>query len=201
MFTSRCSAPLAAMLVLLMTLPLCGCPEKAEFWDGEPLDDVRLVLFTTDLGVHPSTAVLSDPNNPFRLGVPNEETKWQLLDFANNSAAFYGWATILAILPHGEAQYYAASRLHAIYNAEELSPAEQPFVRDMAIAGYQALLDYFPNAVSFDPTGTWSFDLATPAYQGIVDLGGSPTGGWVLLATPDGQPVAVKTLVPEPVEE
>ena len=60
------------------------------------------------------------------------------------------------------------------------------WVREIAIGGYQAMLDNFPEARSYDISGRWSWPLAPLAYQGIVDLGGSPEGDWVLVDTPDG---------------
>ena len=44
----------------------------------------------------------------------------------------------------------------------------------MAIDAYQAVLDHFPDDVTFDATVTFSFGLATPAYNGIIELGGAP---------------------------
>ncbi|MEZ4472835.1 MAG: hypothetical protein R3F60_19020 [bacterium] len=66
-------------------------------------------------------------------------------------------------------------------------------MRDLAIAAFQAVLDDFPESVTFDATGTLAFGLATPAYEGIVELGGVPQGGWTLVATADGGRVAVRT--------
>jgi hypothetical protein len=62
----------------------------------------------------------------------------------------------------------------------------------MAIAGFQAVLDEFPDSVTFDSTGTQTFRLATPALMGILDLNGDVNGDWVLVVDQNGDLVAVK---------
>ncbi len=63
-------------------------------------------------------------------------------------------------------------------------------VRDRAIRGFQAMLDHFPEAVTYDVTGTIAYELATPSVKAILELGGEPVG-WILVMGPDGTTVAV----------
>ena len=169
-----------------------ACMDAPTYIDGKDLHDQRLSLYSTKMGIHPNQDVLSDPNNPFLDSPIGEETKWVILEFSNSASAFYAWATLLAQGPTGERQYYTAKQLETIYDQEAVSAAELPFVRTMAIAGYQAQLDHFPDAVSYDPSGKYAFELATLAVEGIIRLGGTVQGGWVLVETPGGNIVAVK---------
>ena len=65
-------------------------------------------------------------------------------------------------------------------------------MREMAIGAYQSVLDNFPDAVSYDSKGKTFFELVTSAFNGIIELGGTPTGGWVLVQGPDGNLKAVR---------
>ena len=96
-------------------------------------------------------------------------------------SSFYLWATLLVREGQGEAQYFAATALSEIYAYGLASEAELPYVRLMAIAGFQSLLDNFPDAVSYNADGVSSYPLAPLAYEGIVTLGGSVSGGWVVI--------------------
>lgn len=196
--TSRSS--LRALLVaaalgsttLSATLP--GCLDAPQNFYGYDLLDQRLVLYRLDMGVHPSKSVLSDPNNPFRDDGVGAEMKWTLLNYANSAAGFYAWATLLATQPNGEHQYYTALLLQRLYDNGEVSETERPFVRDMALAAYAALLKYFPESVSYDPTGTYGYRLAPLAYEGILALGGTPPPGWVVVTLEGGG----TTVIPVP---
>ena len=102
--------------------------------------------------------------------------------------------------PTGEHQYYAGLNLQRIYQAGRAADDDLPAVRELAIAAFTSVLTNFPESVTYDTTGTIAFNLATPAYQGIVDLGGVPRG-WTLVTTSNGV-VAVKTHeVPPPLED
>ena len=61
---------------------------------------------------------------------------------------------------------------------------------DGGSGAFQAQLDNFPDAVTFDVTGKIAFELSTPAYTAMVELGVSPRG-WVLVTQPDGGEIAV----------
>jgi hypothetical protein len=108
------------------------------------------------------------------------ETKWTLESNKDQPghtvACFYVWATELAFDPRGEHQYYTAAALHDMYLRDESRPEDIYAVRDLAIDGYQALLDHFAGSVSYLADGKTTFDLDPLACQGIVDLGGTPNG-------------------------
>lgn len=183
-----------AVSAFLLAPGSTGCIDAPDHLYGYDLLDHRLSLYALDMGVYPSTSVLRDPNNPFRFDGVGAETKWTLLNYATNAAAFYAWATLLATQPNGEHQYYTALTLQRIHDQEEVSAVEKPFVRDMALAGYAALLEHFPESVSFDPSGQVGFRLAPLAYQGILDLGGTPPPGWIVVQLDGGG----TTVIPVP---
>jgi hypothetical protein len=179
-------------LLLAAAVGSSGCYDRANYVYGESLDGLTLQLHDPDVGIHPSQSVLEDPNNPFALNAPGEQTKWQIQSSGDHVAAFYAWATLLARGPYGEAQFYVANDLVAIYQNGEASQEELPRVREQAIRAYQSVLDNFPDAVTYDATGTIAYELVTPAYKGIVDLGGTVRGGWVLVRTANDQERAVR---------
>jgi hypothetical protein len=179
-------------LLLAAAVGICGCYERASYVYGESLDGLTLQLHGEDEGIHPDTSVLEDPNNPFVLNSPGEETKWRIQASGDRVAAFYAWATLLARRPSGEAQFYVATNLVGIYQNGEASQAELPRVREQALRAYQSVLDNFPDAVTYDATGTVAYELATPSYKALVELGGTVRGGWVLVRTSDGQERAVR---------
>jgi hypothetical protein len=143
-------------------------------------------LYSDDVGAHPFKDVLADPDNPFVVSGVGAETKWQLLADGGNVAAFYAWAMLLAREPTGEHQCYAARMAASIAATGATPEAERARLRKIALRGYQAVLDAFPESVTYDALAKTAFRLATPAYQAIIDLGGRPRGDWVVVATPDG---------------
>ncbi len=173
-----------AALVLAASAP--GCLDAPEHFYGYDLLDHRLSLYALDMGVHPSQSVLEDPNNPFRFDGVGSEMKFTLNNYANNAASFYAWATLLATQPVGEHQYYTSLKLQKIHDNDEVTGVEKPYVRDLAIAGFTALLNEFPESVSYDPSGKYAFRLAPLAYVAILELGGTPPTGWVVVETPGG---------------
>jgi hypothetical protein len=179
-------------LLLAAAVGICGCYDQASYVYGESLDGLTLQLHSEDVGIHPDQSVLEDPNNPFRLNSPGAETKWQIQGGGDHVAAFYAWATLLARGPYGEAQFYVGTDLLAIYQNGEASQEDLPRVRAQAIRAYQSVLDNFPDAVTYDATGTIPYELVTPSYKGIVEMGGTVQGGWVLVQTANGQDRAVK---------
>jgi hypothetical protein len=187
MFTSPCRW---ILLVLLLSASACG--DDGEFRFGENLSGLQYEFYDVKEGVHPSTVVLENRRNPFRNAAIGTDTKWEILSSGGNAGAFYAWATLLARAPTGEHQYYTATKLRDIYNAREVEGPQLDLVRQMAIAGFQAVLDEFPDSVTFDSTGTQTFRLATPALMGILDLNGDVNGDWVLVVDQNGDLVAVK---------
>ncbi len=109
-----------------------------------PLDD-RLDLYSENVGVHPNTDILKDPQNPFVYAGLNQQNVWDIYEKCPSpKAKFYLWATMLTIIPMGEHQYYTALSLHELYTAGGSENA-----RKQAIKAYRAVLDHY-----FDST-TW----------------------------------------------
>lgn len=169
----------------LILLVAAGCAAEGEPLEAIDLDAIEFHICGPDMGVHPDDSVLVDADNPFAAVAIGDEGKWQIQSRASGVAAFYAWATVAARAPSGEAQYYAALNLQLVYERELAAPDQMAFARDQAIRGYQAVLDHFPDSVTWDATGTIAYDLATLSYKAIVELGGVPEG-WILVATADG---------------
>jgi hypothetical protein len=157
---------------------------------GVRLSSLELELVGPDVGVHPDRAVLDDPNNPFARGLVGD-AKWEVLE-DGPVAGFYAWASMLALQPTGEHQFYTARMLHEIYLERRCRPDDIAFVHDLAIRGYQSVLDQFPGAVTYDATGRSAFALGPLAIHGIEDLGGVVENGWVVVTTADGGETAVQ---------
>ncbi len=189
-------------VALLGLTALSGCADGPPYVYGERVTGMTFAPFDDTVGVHPSDRVLSDPNNPFVDQAPFGEVRWDIEASGDPVAAFYSWSTLLAYQAVGEHQFYAALNMHRIFDARRAAADDLDAVRQLAIAGYQAVLDEFPESVTFDASGDIAYGLATPSYRGIVELGGAPRGGWQLVATPEGGSVAVKTAdVPPPADE
>ena len=169
---------------------LSGCATDGAPWSGEGLPAEPLVLHSATEGVHPDRSVLDDPANPFVDGDLTDATVWQLQSNGGAVAAFYAWATANARGATGERQYYTALDLKTIYQRSMAADGDLPLVRDAAIGAFQAVLTYFPKAVTYDASGTIAYELATPSVLAILDLGGT-VDGWILVMTPDGRTVAV----------
>jgi hypothetical protein len=178
---------------VLPLLALTGCAEiePAEYDYGLDLDNLTYNLFTLSTGVYPSADVLDDPNNPFTRGV-GRQTKWDIQSADLPIASYYAWATWLTGEPTGEAQFYTALNLHAIYDRRLADPDDLYYVRLIALDAYQTVLDEFPDAVTYDATGTIAYDLAPSAYAGIQALGGVVEGDWVLITNADGSTVLIQ---------
>ncbi|AKJ01106.1 putative lipoprotein [Archangium gephyra] len=178
--------------MLAAAVGISGCYEPASFVYGESLEGLTLQLYSPNVGIYPDNSVLEDPNNPFAQTTPGVETKWKIQSSGAHVAAFYSWATLLAREPGGEAQFYVGNTLLAIYQNGEASQEELPLVKAQAIRAYQSVLDNFPDAVTYDATGKFAYDLVTPAYKGITEMGGTVQGGWTLVKLTNGQDRAVK---------
>jgi hypothetical protein len=179
------------VLGLLMTIAACG--EDPEFRFGENITGIQFELFDVTEGIHPSKVTLQNPRNPFREFNISDDTKFDILTDGGNAGAFYAWATLLANVPIGENQFYTATKLRDIFLANEVPPEDRGVVQQMAIQGFQRVLDCFPDSVFFDVTGTFSRRLATPAYLEILGLGGVPQGDWILTRDSNGNPQAVRS--------
>jgi hypothetical protein len=179
-------------LFAVAALALVGCTKTPAYLYGRDFTNLTFHAYSANVGVYPDRSVLADPNNPFATDPPTDDGKWVLEANAGPVAAFYSWATINAGNPYGEAQFYTAHDLQQIFRTGQASADELPVAQDLAIRGYQAVLDAFPTSVTYDATGKIAFSLATMAYQGIVGLGGTVQGGWKLIKAEDGSDVAVK---------
>lgn len=197
---NRLSATSLTLLLLLGGLAGCGARDSKAV-GGIDLNAVTFHVYRSDMGVHPSKSVLSDPNNVFadvpidalNNGTPDDPAdKWKLDPTAPAPAAFYLWATTLTGAPNGENQYYTASKLQKIHD-DGLVPAEQlETVRTMALAAFAAQLQYFPEDVNRDAQGNPQWDYATASLKAIRALNGTPPPGWLLVTDADGQERAAK---------
>lgn len=188
----RTLPPTALALAASLVAATACAPEPATYVYGVNLADVELDLYDTDMGVHPSTSVLDDPNNIFAEGGVSTEMKWEILDAGHWPATFYAWATVLTGEPIGEAQFYTASAAKAVYERRDCDPQHLFYVRQIALDGFQVVLDEFPDSATYDATGELAFPLAPLAYTAIEDLGGTPEG-WTMVTGDDGTPALIPT--------
>jgi hypothetical protein len=166
--------------ILIPVFLLCtACERGGDYRLGVDLTSMEFNYVSESMGVHPNQSVLDDPNNIFSDGLTNE-TKWDLESNKSNAGmtvpCFYAWSTMLAFQPTGEHQFYTASALHDMYLRQESSADDIYAVRDLALAGYQAVLEHFPSSVSYLSDGITTFELAPMACQAIIDLGETPLG-------------------------
>jgi hypothetical protein len=123
--------------------------------------DVVLNLACANVGVHPETCVLQDPENPFvttpiiefNQNAPGADNKFDLFNSippgpTGAKARFYFWATALARRPSGENQYYTALALHELFDANSNVISEDELVRDQALKAYRSVLDNFFSSVT-----------------------------------------------------
>lgn len=180
------------LLLTALVAPLVGCAEQPDptFQYGLRLDELTFEVWSPDQGVHPDASILSHPQNPFEDGI-GAETKWDVADHGP-VPAFYGWATALVGIPTGEHQFLAANAAKSIYDLGLAELDDLPIARDIAVRGFQNVLEEFPDAVTFDGTGREAYELVTPAYLALEDLGGDIPAGWTLVENPDGSTAAVR---------
>jgi hypothetical protein len=186
-------------LFAALGLVACACGEPAQYRFGTNVTGLRFTPTSAREGIYPDQTVTVDPNNPFRVYPLSKDTKWQLLSGGALVASYYAFATALVGEPTGENQFYAAKLLGDIAGANALNdPTQHDQVVQMAIDGNQAMLDHFPDAVSYDATGTIAFRLATPAYKAIIALGGKVQGSWLLVTTANGDEAVQSSRSPSP---
>ena len=180
-----------SMTCLGLLLASCGGDPEPRF--GFNVSGIQFEVFDVTEGIHPSDVTLNNPNNPFRTFAISDDAKFEINDGGGNAGAFYAWATVLANIPIGENQYFAAVKLRDIYLANEVPPEQREIVRQMAINGFQSVLDCFPDSVLFDVSGEFSLRLATLSFIEINDLNGQVQGDWVLVTNDRGEPEAVRS--------
>jgi len=178
-------------LGLVVLAVACGDTEEYRF--GFNTTGIQFELFNETEGIHPSEVTLDNPRNPFREFDIGEDTRFDILDDGGNAGAFYAWATVLAGQPTGENQYYTATKLRDIFLANEVAQEDRQIVVQMAIEGFQRVLDCFPDSVFFDVTGTFPRRLAPLAYFEILNLGGAPQGDWIVVEDSNGNPTVVRS--------
>ena len=189
---SHFNLPVTLILIgALGTILGCGDPDL-EYRYGFDLNNLEFNLHTADMGIYPDTSVLEDPANPFRFDPLGTETKWTIESNGRIVPRFYVWATALASEPIGENQFYAARALEDLYRQERARPEYLPFIKTMTVRAYQSVLDNFPDAVSYLADGVTFFPLNILAYDAIVELGETPTGGWVVVTSEEGDRVLIK---------
>jgi len=163
--TNRRWAAVALSLALVCT---AACSDRAaEDRDGTPVNnivlptDVVLNLNCANVGVHPETCVLEDPENPFvntpinefDVNNPGAENKFDLFNSlppgpSGAKARFYFWATALARRPSGENQFYTALALHELFDANSNAISKDELVREQALKAYRSVLDNFFGSVT-----------------------------------------------------
>lgn len=189
-----------SFVTLALLLVACGPPAQYRF--GENLSGLLFKPIDGTEGIYPSVSVTRDPANPFRFAGANLSaqpdggvgTKWQLLGTVGGVPAFYAFATALSQEPTGENQLYTAQMLGEIAQSGAVADGVNvQQVRDMAIAGYRATLDYFPSSVSYLADGKTFFYVDVLAYQGGVALGSPMTGFALVPGVDGGQPSVVRT--------
>jgi hypothetical protein len=176
-----------------LVLVAVACGDDAEYEFGFNTTGIEFELFDPTEGIHPSKVTLSNPRNPFREFGVSDDQKFRILGNGGNAGAFYAWATVLATIPIGENQFFTAVKLRDIYESNEVAEEDRDTVRLMAVAGFQAVLDCFPESPLFEASGISSTRLATLAYGQILDLGGVVQGDWTLVEDTLGNPTAVRS--------
>ncbi len=177
-----------ALLPLCFALGACAELPDPAYRYGVVLADLEFVVTDPDMGIHPNRSILNDPENPFAEGISLEG---KFAAFSDGPVAgFYGMGTALATEPTGEHQFYTAQSLEGIYDTGEVDDPGQ--VRDMALRAYQAVLDLFPGAVTFDASGRTAYEVGPLAIDGIERLGGVVQNGWRKVETADGTFTAVQ---------
>lgn len=157
---------LLALFGAAMLLVGCAAEERDEK-DGVIINslalptDVVLNLACENVGVHPETCVLDDPENPFAtttitefdVNNPGAENKFDLFNSipagpTGAKARFYFWATALARRASGENQFYTALALHELFDANSNVLSKDELVRAQALKAYRSLLDNFFGSVT-----------------------------------------------------
>ena len=160
---------LFAVLLGICALGVAGCSSgERDENDGQLFNaivlptDVVLNLACEDVGVHPETCVLNDPENPFatvpitEFNVNDPDAEFNKFTLANGipagpngaKARFYLWATALARFPSGENQYYTSLALHELFDANSNAIYEDELVREQTKKAYRSVLDNFFGSVT-----------------------------------------------------
>lgn len=155
----------------LLPLLLACAPEPPQYVYGVDLGALEYAYLDENQGVYPDNSLMDDPNNPFAVTGLAGDDRWDIYP-TGAVPGFYAFGTWLALQPSGEAQYYTALAAQNIYVTEQAPADELWAVRELSIAGYRAVLEYFPDAVTYDAAGVNAYPLAPLAEEGITALGG-----------------------------
>lgn len=168
-------------LLLSFGIVLAGGCDSPSDSDGQVINgialptDVVLNLACDEVGIHPETCVLGDPENPFITttiiefdpnAAPGSDDKFDLLATipegpSGAKARFYFWATALARRPSGENQWYTAKALHELYDANSNAVSTDELARQQALKAYRSVLDNFWGSATF-----FECDLCPPDENG-----------------------------------
>lgn len=183
------------MTVFTMILAGMGCaqPDPAVYEQALDLTSLEYRFHTENTGVHPHDDVLMDPNNPFTGGLGGDtnedgapgDGKWEVESTGLAVPRFYAWATVLVSQPTGEHQYFAAAALRDIFASAQASPDDLYRVRQLALSGYQVVLDEFTDSLSYTADEA-AYPLAPLALGDMLDLGAVPEGWWPITVSGDG---------------
>lgn len=159
------------VLILLMGLAVtttAGCSSERDANDGVLFNtillptDVVLSLACENVGVHPETCVLDDPENPYvnvpitEFDVNNPDDPFNKLTLnaaipegpTGAKARFYLWATALTRRASGENQYFTALALHELFDANSNPLEQDELVRAQALKAYESVLVNFFGSVA-----------------------------------------------------
>ena len=168
----------------------CAQPDPAVYEQALDLTALEYRFHTEKTGVHPHDDVMLDPNNPFTGGLGGDtngdgapgDGKWEVESTGLAVPRFYAWATILVSQPTGEHQYFASAALRDIFTSTQAQPDDLYRVRELALAGYQVVLDEFTDSLSYTVDND-AYLLAPLALGDILDLGAVPEGWWPITVT------------------
>jgi hypothetical protein len=131
--------------LLLVILTACDPKNGTKITGVDlPLDN-ELILYGENVGIHPSTTILEDGNNPYAHANISMDSVWDFHDEAPSpKAKFYLWGTMLAKIPIGEYQYFTARSLHELYTVGGSENAKEQTKK-----AYRAVLDNFYNGTTW----------------------------------------------------
>ena len=152
-------------IIALTSLGTIGCTKTPAYLYGEDLSNLQFKLYSPRMGVYPDTSILKDPNNPFATDPCTDQTppdsgviasKWDLQGNPVTApvAAFYCWATLMALSPNGETPVVRRQ-----LTCWRWSPPARPAtptssdVKALGVAAFQSVLDNYPTAVTYDKLG------------------------------------------------
>ena len=164
------------LIAFLLIVAACGvAPKDPYYLNKVALSTKPLVLKSPNEGIYPDTSVMDDEDNNFHdFHVRGDWNllKWdiQQLDTRYAREKFYVWATFLTLEGWGEPQFYTAKAIH------ELAVRDSSLqLTNHAIKAYKNCLEYFFEDMTYT-TGGWPMAINLMCYDGIVELGGQPSG-------------------------